>query len=125
MIGPGSNLLAAALTVIPAQAATYRRWAGSTTNAAGRTAATYDAPVTLYGSMQPVPATRMAMLGLDMTKAYSVFYASRRFLEPGRDDCAGDLLDYDGRRWQSVSKTGWFAVDGWDALLTVDVGPTP
>lgn len=125
MTVPGGNLLRQALRVIQPQAVEYRAFAGQTTTLDMRQVSTYAEPVTLYGSFQPVSRNNMAVQGLDMSKDYAVFYASQRFSAPGRDT-SGDVLDYDGQRWQSVDKDNeWFAQDGWDALLLVSIGPTP
>jgi len=118
---PGSNLLAAALTVIQPQGLQYRRYKDQGTDAAGVKTATYDAPVTLYGSFQPVSRNTMAIQGLEMDKRYALFYASQSFKEPGRDG-AGDLFSYGGRQWQAMGGSDWYFVDGWDAALLVDVG---
>lgn len=119
---PGSNLLAEALTLIAPQAVGFRAYVGQTTNAAGEKTATYETPVTLWGSFQPVSRTVMALQGLDMDKRYAVFYASTPVLNPGREG-AGDLFSFDGRAWQAMGGTAWYAIDGWDATLLVDVGP--
>lgn len=118
---PGSNLLAEALTLVSPQAVAYRRFTGQTTNEAGEKTATYDAPVTLWGSLQPVSRTVMALQGLDMDKRYAVFYASRATRDPGRDG-SGDLFGFAGRAYNAMGGTDWYAIDGWDATLLVDVG---
>lgn len=118
---PGSDLLATALSVITPQEVTYRAFLGQTTDAAGLKSALYAEPVTLWGSFQPVSRSTMALQGLEMDKRYAVFYASQTFREPGRDG-AGDHFAFGGRRWQAMGGTDWFAVDGWDATLVVDVG---
>lgn len=119
---PGSNLLAEALTLIEPQSVQFRAYTGQTTNEAGEKTATYDTPVTLWGSFQPVSRTVMALQGLDMDKRYAVFYVSLRTIDPGREG-AGDLFGFDGRAWQAMGGTDWYAIDGWDATLLVDVGP--
>lgn len=125
MTVPGGNLLRLALTRIQPQAVEYSAFAGLTTTTDMRLVSSYAEPVTLYGSFQPVSRNNMASQGLDMTKDYAVFYASQRFSDPGRDT-SGDVLDYDGRRWQSMGMNGeWFAQDGWDCLFVVAIGPTP
>ncbi len=122
---PGGNLLRLALRTISPQAVEYHAFVGlvQTPDLIERPA--YAEPVTLYGSFQPVSRKTMADQGLDMTKRYGVFYASARFADPGRDT-SGDVFDYDDRRWQSEGMDGdWFAQDGWDAVLLVEIGPVP
>lgn len=118
---PGSNLLAEALTLIAPQAVTYRAFVSQTTNEAGEDTATYSNTVTLWGSFQPVSRTVMALQGLDMDKRYALFYVSANTRNPGRDG-AGDLFGFNGRAWQAMGGADWYAIDGWDATLLVDVG---
>ena len=120
---PGSNLLATALQVITPQAVSYARYTGTTTNAAGLDTATYAAAVDLYGSFQPMDVAAVVYRGLDMAKKYALFYASQRFLAPGRDG-AGDVMTFDSRVWQVMDAKSWYAVDGWDVVLLVEVGPS-
>lgn len=124
MSTPGSNLLAAALTVIAPQAVVWRAATGRTTDAAGRQSTVYADPVTVYGSFQAVNTALLTQYGLDMNKRYATFYASARFNEPGRDQ-SPDAFDFDGRRWVAVTGVDWFAIDGWDSVLVVDSGPIP
>lgn len=118
---PGSNLLADALTVIDPQLVRYARYAGQATDAAGRKAATYDDAIDVWGSVQPVSRSVMALQGLDLDKRYVTFYASQSFRQPGRDG-AGDHFTFGGRVWQAMGGSDWYAVDGWEAALLVDVG---
>lgn len=117
---PGGNILSVALGLIPSQAVGWRRFEGVVTNAAGVDVPTWQAPVTIRGSFQPVSATLMQTLGLDMTKNYATFYAAEPMQDVDRDK-TGDRLTYNGRVWQIISKTEWYPQDGWDGIMCVEV----
>lgn len=121
---PGSNLLAAALTVIAPQAVDWRAYAGKTTRADGQQIDTYADPVTLYGSWQAVTSADKALYGLTLSSDYAVFYASTPMQNAVRDE-APDQFTYAGRRWSVIARTGWFVMDGWDSVLVIDIGPEP
>lgn len=121
---PGSNLLNMALGLIGAQQVMWSRYGSKTTNAAGFDVVTWFAPVGVFGSFQPVSATMMQQLGLDMTKNYATFFASSEFGEPDRDK-TGDRLTYDGKTYLIESKTPWHAQDGWEYVLCVEVTNAP
>ena len=117
---PGSNLLNMALGLISSQAVGWRAYVGKTINAAGFEVPTFAEPVTVYGSFQPVSDNMVQQLGLDMTKNYATFFASRNFGEVDRDK-TGDRLIYAGRVYQIESKTPWHDQDGWDYVLCVEL----
>jgi hypothetical protein len=119
---PGTNVLALALSVQGTQEVGYLRFLAKTTNDVGKDVPTYEDRVDLWGSFQPVSAAAMQLHGLELGKSWAIFYASQQFQDMTRDD-APDLLLFNGRRWEIKGKTGWFAQDGWDAALCVDVGP--
>lgn len=120
MIVPGSNLLALAMGVIGQQSVQWLRYTGLTTTAAGVERPTWAAPVAIIGSIQPVDTNTIQMLGLDWTKNYITFYAPKEFQEIERDQ-SSDRIAYAGRTYQVVSKTAWFAQDGWDKVICVEV----
>lgn len=120
MTFPGGNILNIAMRLIAPQSVEWRRFLGITTNAAGIDVPTWQAPVTIYGSFQPVSATLMQQLGLDMTKSYATFFASQPMQDVDRDR-TGDRLTYNGKTWQIESKTEWFPQDGWEYILCVEV----
>jgi hypothetical protein len=77
---------------------------------------TYNIPLTVYGSFQPVPKRLYEELGLDLAKSYYVFYSLQRIIDIKRD-VSNDQLLYMGERFQCESNTGWYREDGWDAVL--------
>ena len=117
---PGSNILNMAMGLIGAQTVAWSRFLGLTTNAAGIDVPSWMAPMNVTGSFQPVSATLVQQLGLDMTKNYATFFASQDFGDPDRDK-TGDRLGYAGKVWQVESKTPWYAQDGWEYVLCVEV----
>jgi len=117
---PGSNILNMAMGLIGAQTVGWLQFTGFATNAAGVDVPNFAAPVDVPGSFQAVPFKLVQELGLDWSKTYGTFYASRNFGDPERDK-TGDRLTYAGKVWQIVSKTTWHAQDGWDYVLCVEL----
>lgn len=74
---PGSNLLAAALTVICPQEFRYFRYQGKTINVIGLDEHTYDAPITLHGSVQSVDNDVYHERGLDFQRQYIEIFVSQ------------------------------------------------
>jgi hypothetical protein len=120
---PGSNLLAQALTMIASQAVTYYADAGRATSATGRDVTAFAPGVTInLGSVQAVPRTRYEAMGLDYSKSYVTWFVPRSVLGVARDR-SGDQFEWNGRRYDVESVTPWFAQDGWDEILGIDIGP--
>lgn len=123
MIVPGSNLLGLALTLIAPQGVEWSRATGRTENDLGQWVTTYDAPVALWGSWQPLAAAKYTELGLDLAKRYFVFYVSASVASIERAQ-SPDVLVRDGRRHVvEDSDSDWLTIDGWRGVLCVDVGP--
>lgn len=110
-----------AVRLIAQTAIVYYQYTGRTLNEVGQDVVTYAAPVTVLGSYQPVQRAMYEQLGLDFTKNYYNFYVPSDFLDVSRD-VSGDQITYNGRRFQCQSNTEWFSIDGWQAVLTVDIG---
>lgn len=121
MIVPGSNLLGIAMTVLGRQTVTYFVDDGRTTNAIGLDVTDYDNGIPVSGSFQPVPRNKYEAYGLDWQRTYFTFYASIDSIDLARD-VSGDQLVFSNRRFQVVSKVDWFMMDGWDAILCVEIG---
>ena len=82
------------------------------------------APVTIQGSVQPVPRSMYEANGLDFQKDYFSVYTTAPLSDLRRDK-APDMLDWNGRRFNVESKTDWAKQDGWKGALCCDIGPTP
>lgn len=119
---PGSNVLNAALRALAKQSFTYYAFLCRTPNQIGQDVTRYESPVTVQGSVQPVPRTLYQAYGLDFQRYYVNFYVSKSVLDVARD-ISGDQIAFGGRRFQCLSKTDWFGQDGWVAVLAVEVPP--
>lgn len=115
---PGSNLLNIALTVISRAPVEYHKFFNRTLNDIGYDVANYEDPVTIYGSLQPVPRTLYQEFGLDFSKSYFTFYTSNDVLTTRRD-VSGDYFVFGGRRYQCEATNDWYAQDGWAGVLCV------
>lgn len=120
MIVPGSNLLAAALTVIQRQVFQYIAFEGRTLDGIGYQDVSYAAPVSAYGSTQPASHESLVQLGLDLTKKYMNIFLPRDVQDVDRGS-AGDQFIINDQRWQALLKTPWFGFDGWDQVLCVEI----
>ncbi len=117
---PGSNLLKTALSVIAKQTVSYYVNTGRSNNDIGMFVPTYAAPISLGGSLQPVPKNKYEEYGLDFARSYFTFYASQNVIDLNRD-ISGDYFIFQNRRFQCESKTNWFGIDGWDGVLCVEI----
>lgn len=121
---PGSNLLDFALTIIETNTVQYIKNNGRTLNSVGQYVPTYDTPVDVDGSMQPVPRSRYEIYNLDFAKNYYTFYVSSDFIGTDRN-VSGDKIIFNSKLFQVQSPNDWFAVDGWQGVLCVLVGDAP
>ncbi len=118
---PGSNLLNIALGAVGSQPVTYEKYLGTATNAAGFSVQSYEPAVAvLRCSLQPVPRARYEILGLEMTQQWYTWFVPTKVLGLGRD-CAGDYIDWQGKRMRLSTTTDWAGADGWTAVLCVVV----
>lgn len=118
---PGSNVLGMCLSLIAPQAVKWYRSIGRIQNDLGEWVASYDTPVVLRGSFQPIDKAKYEALGLDLTQHYAVFYVSKRIKQVERQS-SGDLLEYCGRKYQTLDGANWMEQDGWIGIMCVDVG---
>jgi len=120
---PGQNVLNMALRLIARQPFQYIAYDKRTLQPNGLYLTSYKAPISCTGSAQPMPRELYQKNGLDFDKKYFTFFVSRNILDVTRD-VAGDQFILNCRRYQALSKTPWDAIDGWDAVLAVEV-PIP
>lgn len=118
---PGGDLLDDALSVIDARTALYYKSNNRTLNSVGQFVTTYDAPVEVLGSMQPVPRYRYEAYGLDFSKSYYTFYTSTDIIAVNRN-VSGDQIIFASQLYQCQSSNDWFTVDGWKGILCVLLG---
>lgn len=119
---PGLNLLGIALTAIGSQALEWHAFAGNMENDLGQDVPTYAAPVTIYGSFQPIDARTVEQMGFDVTKQYRNFYTANN-LQTVKRETSPDYAVFMGRKYEVAGDADWYAQDGWKGILFVDVGP--
>jgi hypothetical protein len=112
------NLLATAQTVIGKQAYKLRKYLSRERNAAGYYVSTFDVPVDMLGSVQPVKATQYESMGLDFKKAYIKIYDVKLIESLSRDTNADQII-YDGYIWHVAEDTSWFLSGGWNYVMCV------
>lgn len=117
---PGINVLNLALTVIARQTLAYYRNTSYTIGATYKPKPVYASPVNIQGSFQPVPRRLYQQFGLNFQKEYFSFYVSENLVDVGRDE-AGDQVVFNNKRYLCESVTDWFNIDGWVAMLCVEV----
>ena len=116
---PGSNLLNKAFGAIAKQTVAYYKYAGRVENDAGNLISMYSAPIDVKGSLQPLPQSKYAFMGLDLKKSYANFYCPSELLSLQRD-VSGDMFQFGSKVYQVESLTDWFLQDGWvDAFCVV------
>lgn len=120
MMVPGSNLLNMAMSVIQKQAFQYFAFKSREDNGIGQDITVYQTPVTRMGSIQAVPRNLYEQMGLDLQRTYVNIYLSRDVTDINRD-VAGDQVIFKGAKYEALSQTDWFGMDGWDAVLCVKV----
>lgn len=120
MSTPGSNLLLQAAQLIAQQTITYLAYVSRATNSIGLWVNTYAAPVTIKGSLQPVPRSLMQFLGLDMNKEYVNIFVPQAVIDIARD-VSSDQFQFAGATYQALSITPWVNIDGWNQVLAVQV----
>lgn len=118
------NLLQAAMSIIPPVSVVWHKTTGRTQNDLGQWVTAYAEPATLRCSFQPVEKAKYEALGLDLNKHYFVLYGSESLASVERNT-AGDLVDYQGKRYQAEDQIDWFAYNGWKGVLFFEIGDTP
>lgn len=117
---PGANILSMALTAIARQSFQYYSFADRTVQPNGQYLATYNAPVILTGSAQPLTHELVREYGLDFERNYYNFYVSQSLIDLQRD-VSGDQIQFACNTYQCLKVTPWFGIDGWVAVLCVQV----
>lgn len=121
MMVPGSNILKQALTAISPQTVTYHKFKERTLNDARQFVSYYYPAKTLRGSWQPLSRKLIQSMGLDFQQSYVNFYVEARLLDIQRG-VSGDQLTFQGSRWQVLSASPWYGVDGWVGVLCSAIG---
>lgn len=114
------NLLAQALTLIPQQEAQYYAFSGRTADDLGILTSTYDYPVSITASIQPVNRSVYELNGLDFNKEYITIFSSTPFLDVGRD-VSSDKVVYNGKTYQLMNSMDWNSYDNWNYIMGVRI----
>jgi hypothetical protein len=120
---PG-NLLNRAMGLCGSTTIQWYSATGTTINDIGLRVTTFALPVSVIASVQPVPRSLVQFLGLDAQKEYVNVYASTKMDDLARDR-SGDQFVFGDYRYQIMSNTEWFRVNGWNGTLAVKIGPAP
>ncbi|MDR1367916.1 MAG: hypothetical protein LBJ76_04270 [Candidatus Accumulibacter sp.] len=119
---PGNNLLKQAMRLIGHQTVVYRKNIGSAISDTGRDVPAYAPPVEIgSGSVQPVPTSRYAEMGLDLEKVYVTWYVPADVTGVSRG-LSGDQIEWNGAVYQCQDDTSWYGQDGWRQVTCVRVG---
>lgn len=117
---PGSNLLLRAHKLIGFSSFQYFAFVSRAAGSTGLDVGTYAKVVNLQGSVQPVPRVMYEKLGLNLQKNYYTVYVAKNVIDVARD-VSGDQIVFNGTKLQCESVTKWFAIDGWTAIICVEV----
>ena len=117
---PGSNLLMQALSLISAQSFQYIAFQSRLTNSIGYDVNTYAAPITIQGSIQPVPRSLYDQYGLQIQKNYIWVYTPNAVVDIDRDR-SSDKVIFNSNTYQILSDTLWYPLDGWTAAIAIQV----
>lgn len=109
-----------AMTVVGKQTFSYIQYTSRTTNGIGIDVPVYADPVSQTGQVQAVPKELFEKYGLDFQKTYLMFYVSKAVLDVTRD-VSGDQIIFAGNKYQCLSQTDWFAINGWTGVVSVKV----
>ena len=119
---PGQNILLIALGAIARTPVAYYKDLGRTTSATGRDVTQFADVVIIEDSqVQAVPRNRYENMGLDYQKDYVTWFVANNVIDL-KCDVSGDQMTWNGKRYQLVSETDWFAMDGWTYVLCVQIG---
>ena len=117
---PGSNLLDLAGRVIKFQSVELLPYTGRVKNAARVYINSYGTPVPIKGSVQAVPASSYASLGLEREKRYIMVWSSANIGGVGLDK-SSDRIRFDSKIFKAIGDNDWRAQDGWNGFMFVEV----
>ena len=112
------NLLGTVQTVIGMQEYQLRKYASRSRNAVGYWVSSFETPVNMSGSVQPVRSTQYESMGLDFKKAYLKIYDVKLIEAMDRESNADQII-WDGFIWHVAEDTSWFLSGGWNYVLCV------
>ena len=114
-----SNLLNKALNIIPAENYQFIKFKSEEVNSFGVKVPTYEAPITIRGSVQSPENSLYQQLGLSLDKNYKIFYGSTD-IKGNEAQTQPDKFIYNGKTFETVKNANWFIYDGWCGVLAVE-----
>ena len=76
--------------------------------------------VTIEVKINAVGTRLIKKMGLDYKKNYARLFSTPRVSGLTRVN-DGDQFEFDGKRWQIETATGWMPTAGWDSFFVVEI----
>jgi hypothetical protein len=118
----GRSILNRALSRVGTDSVMYYQFTGRAINGAGINVSTYAFPVCVQGSLQPVAAQMLTVLGLDLARDYVQFYTQTSINDIERNK-SPDQFVYNNIRYEVVSDTDWMKPQGFTGVMAVRISP--
>jgi len=119
---PGSNLYKTATQIISKSNYTLFNDVSRTLDARGIWVTSYGAGIPLRDSIQAIPRSIYAQIGLDFDKYYIMIYTDNPLLVVERGT-SGDQIVFNNSRFQLLDNTDWVPMDGWSGVVAVLLQP--
>jgi hypothetical protein len=121
---PGINLLGVALQMIASESVEYFGDSSREKQPNGVYLTEYAAPVTIDEcSVQAVDRTKYQAAGLDFQKTYVEWFVPNQQIVTVERAKSGDVIEWNGGRYQLNSGIDWTGQDDWGSALCVLIGP--
>ena len=115
------NLLSAAQSAIGVQDIIVKRFLSRSANESGDLVSTYENPIEVSVSVQPVTRSMYSKMGLDFEKTYISILSTEDVMDLSRDR-SGDVVEFGGNIYETTGKTDWSKSAGWVRVICVKVG---
>lgn len=112
------SILNLALSLQKKQIILYSKFNGQTENDLGEDIPSYDEPIEVAGSFQPISQNLYAQNGFDLKNKYFIFYTTTNIFGIDRDS-SGDKILYNNEEYQALHKDNWFLYDGFVGVTLV------
>lgn len=114
------NLLLRAFKLTGFQTVQWYSAVSNVTNEIGLQVVTWAYPEPVQAQVQPVPRNLFQSLGLDFQKEYVIIYAPVKMNDVTRNR-SGDQFVFSAYRYQILSNTEWFPINGWNGQMAVKI----
>lgn len=113
------NVLAAALSIIPKQRITYKKWLGLRPNNIGLLVNTYSDPVTVTGSIQPASADTYYKLGIANTADIYICALHANTVSVAEMQSDDIIIGSDGKVYNIFKSDRWsdYPYQDWNHIL--------